>query len=528
MVFSTRLKQKLTCQPDVKSGAGRPRFIIALFVLLLIAAAMPVVIVKVPPLCDYLNHLARVHVIASLAEDPILAQFYVVDWDFVSNLGMDLVVPFLMRFTDIYLSGRIFVIMVMVLILTGVYAIHYALYKQLSLGPLVAFLFIYNEVLLWGFLNYLLGLGIALWAIAAWIRFRNHQLILRVGMSLIFSLVLFVCHLYAVGLYGLAIICFEVWMLSKKGIRDRRRMMTDALALAVPFIVVLILFMAGPTSKLAFKNIWKPFGLKYKAISWVIELYNPVIDRVIGMVIFGTSLWALGRRILRLHPAGWLLLIVGVLIYAVMPNWLLRAWAADYRLPIAILFILIGFAWWDLSPSSSRALFVGAIFAIAILRFILVGTTWMQFDPIYAELRNAFTHVEPGSTILRTDARWPRRFKFRKASPLDHTVCLASIDRSAFTPQIFTIEGVNVLAINSEYSELSNEIRNWPTLSEIIGAEESHGEELGPGEYWARWRKRFDYLLVMHTNSNDHNPLPERLTLVYQGEVFQLYRVKPP
>jgi len=80
------------------------------------------------------------HVIASLAEDPLLARFYVVAWDFVSNLGMDLVVEFLTRFTDIYLSGRIFVIMVMVLILTGVSAIHYAHYKQLSPGPLVAVL----------------------------------------------------------------------------------------------------------------------------------------------------------------------------------------------------------------------------------------------------------------------------------------------------------------------------------------------------------------------------------------------------
>jgi len=56
MVFSTRLKQKLTCQPDVKAGAERHRFVIALFMLLFVAAAMPVVIVEVPPLSDYLDH----------------------------------------------------------------------------------------------------------------------------------------------------------------------------------------------------------------------------------------------------------------------------------------------------------------------------------------------------------------------------------------------------------------------------------------------------------------------------------------
>jgi hypothetical protein len=56
MVFSTRLKQKIICQPDVKARAERHRFVIALFMLLLVAAAMPVVIVEVLPLSDYLNH----------------------------------------------------------------------------------------------------------------------------------------------------------------------------------------------------------------------------------------------------------------------------------------------------------------------------------------------------------------------------------------------------------------------------------------------------------------------------------------
>ena len=117
-----------------------------LFGILLTITAIPICIVKIPAMGDYLNHLSRMHIIASVDSDPFLARYYEIKWNLIPNIGMDLVVPLLSRFFDIYLAGKIFVLIVLVLITSGVFAIHFAVYKQFSLAPFVALLFVYNTV----------------------------------------------------------------------------------------------------------------------------------------------------------------------------------------------------------------------------------------------------------------------------------------------------------------------------------------------------------------------------------------------
>ena len=58
--------------------------------------------IRWPPLADYINHLARMHVIATIDADPDLARFYEIDWQVIPNLMMDLVVPVLERVMNVY------------------------------------------------------------------------------------------------------------------------------------------------------------------------------------------------------------------------------------------------------------------------------------------------------------------------------------------------------------------------------------------------------------------------------------------
>ena len=174
---------------------------IILFGFLLVASGIPIFIVKIPPLGDYLNHLARIHIISSIEQNSQLAMFYEVNWDIVANIGMDIVTPFFTKICDIYLSGKIFIFFVFVVITTGIYAIHYSIYKKISLAPLLGFLFLYNHVLLVGLMNYLFGIGLALWAIAFWIGIREYHPVFRLSVSLVFTLSLFLCHLYHLYIY---------------------------------------------------------------------------------------------------------------------------------------------------------------------------------------------------------------------------------------------------------------------------------------------------------------------------------------
>jgi hypothetical protein len=211
------IKARLAGKLDGIFAYESAKFNLVFFAILFTILAIPICIVKIPAMGDYFNHLARMHIIASVDSDPLLAKYYEIKWNLIPNTGMDLVVPSLSRFFDIYLAGKIFVLIILVLIASGVFAINYAVYKQFSLAPFVALLFVYNTVLLYGFMNYLFGLGLALWAIAIWIKFREYNSFYQVLIALISVFILFVCHLYAVSLFVFAIGCFELWRLRQKG-----------------------------------------------------------------------------------------------------------------------------------------------------------------------------------------------------------------------------------------------------------------------------------------------------------------------
>ena len=149
--------------------------IAALFVLFAGIAAIPILSHPLPPLSDYVNHLSRMHVIAAIAGDPDLARFYQVDWQVIPNLMMDLVIPSLTRVLSIYAAGQAYTIASFVLILSGTVALNRRLHGSWSPLPLIAFPLIYNYVFLVGTMNYVFGIGLALWALVAWIALREAQ-----------------------------------------------------------------------------------------------------------------------------------------------------------------------------------------------------------------------------------------------------------------------------------------------------------------------------------------------------------------
>jgi len=74
------------------SGFSGAQVLVMFFVCLLLIS-IPVWTHQIPPLSDYVNHLARMHVIATVDKNPNLAKFYQIDWAIIPNLTMDLVVP---------------------------------------------------------------------------------------------------------------------------------------------------------------------------------------------------------------------------------------------------------------------------------------------------------------------------------------------------------------------------------------------------------------------------------------------------
>ena len=163
----------------------------ALFILLLAITSIPIVLHPWPPMSDYINHLARMQVIATINSDPDLARFYEIDWQVIPNLMMDMIVPWLVRVVNVYLAGQIYTISSFVLILSGTLALHRQLFGRWSVLPMISFPLLYNNVFLVGTMNYVFGIGLALWALTSWIALRERTPVLRLAVSTLFILGLF-------------------------------------------------------------------------------------------------------------------------------------------------------------------------------------------------------------------------------------------------------------------------------------------------------------------------------------------------
>ncbi len=502
------------------------RLLLPVLLVLLGAAAAPVFSVQVPPLEDYINHLARMYVLTNGDRDPLVAKFYGIEWAVIPNLVMDLVVPLFSKWMNIYLAGQIFVVLTLTLLVTGSFVVHYAIHRRWSAWPLVSFLFLYNNILLFGFMNYLFGLGVALWGVAAWILLRPQRSPVRAVVSTAFVLVLFTCHLFDVGVYGMGLLCYEAWVLRSRRQADgrikRSRVIRDGLAFALPFVPLVPLMVISPTTGLATENYWDTTG-KLDGLYYIFQNYSDLFDLSLAALVIGAAVWAARARMLALHPVGWYLLALGLVVYMAMPRMFFGSWVADQRLPVALAFLVIGFVNFKDDHRWARYFLYTFVLGVACARFVSVFLVWQQIDHAYADFRQSVAMIEPGSTILVANADDPTGSDAFNM-PLSHAACMAIIERSSLVSTAFSVAGKQILSVNPKYRDrVDTEDGDPPTVSQLIAAanQDRTGE---PEAYWSHWTEQFDYVYILYTDGTA-NPAPDLLSRVYDGRRFQLYKV---
>lgn len=503
------------------SSAARPLYLV-FFVLLLAAASIPVLDAKVPPLADYINHLARCYVIQVDGHDPLLAQFYAVKWQLIPNLAMDLLVPPLARIFDIYTAGRIFLIVIMFLLLAGPQLIHRALFGRWSLGPLVAALFLYNGAALAGTVNYLFGIGVALFGIAAWIALRQGSTALRVAVSAAFVTILYLSHFGAFGLYGVSLLGLEIWYArSDATYRDHRR--AHLLAFVLPFLIVPVLAVLGPGGEdlIGGPIAWTLYD-KLRGLFFAIESQqlSRIPDAVAAVALIALGLWAYWRRILRLHPAAVIIGLIGLVAFLATPVDIMSAWGADVRQPLGYLFILIGFLDWQLPTPSARRIFLFALTTFVLARTAVVEYAWRTLEPTTISMTRSMAAIEPGSRVLIAEAdnaygHW-----------MHYLGCEVVIERSSLCSLAFSDPRQQVLVVKPPFRAIAGGFNDDPPpLSEILHPPRSSSASPSGRIYWADWPNTYDYIYLLSTTPGAPNPAPDKLKLVDDGSEFQLYRI---
>ncbi|MGD0026091.1 MAG: hypothetical protein ABSC37_15985, partial [Xanthobacteraceae bacterium] len=443
-----------------------------LFVVLMAITSIPILLHPLPPISDYINHLARMHVIATINSDPDLSRYYEIDWQVIPNLMMDLIVPLFERVMNVYLAGQVYTILSFALILSATVALHRQLYGRWSALPLIASPLLYNNVFLVGTMNYVFGIGLVLWALVAWVGLRERSRALRLLVSSLFVLALFFCHLFALGVYGVGLLAFELHRLWTAYARLRRSsgraaarralppLTLDFVIAGLPFLPVLPLLMKSPTWGLWQSYSWELAG-KIDGLTFVVEVYSHSVALVLTAVIAFLVGWALRDRALSFHPFGLVLLVVGAIIYMALPRVLFDTYMADQRLPTSLVFILVSCIDVDFRHHLVRRGFAVAAVLLLAMRVAEVESKWTNLSSGIESFLQSVQLLDRGAKVLVAYAD-PAGGDDVRDYVLVHADCIAIIERSALVTTAFTVVGKQVLHARPDYRDRVDTVDGTP------------------------------------------------------------------
>jgi hypothetical protein len=479
--------------------------------LLFAASVAPLLSVEIPAMVDYVNHLARMHLLVDAAAGrPNPA--YQIDWRLYPNLAMDLIVPMLARFVSVETAARLFLLASQTLVVSGAIALEIEVRGRHRISGFAALIALYSLPFLWGLMNFEFGCGVALWAIVFWIHFREGPWLVRGALHSGFVAVLFVTHMFALGIYGLAIGCYE----ASQMVAYRQAARTFAvMAAPVVTLYLYLVWSGGAVGKPVF-DWW--FGLKLIWPLLFMNSYNLPLSIVLAVTI-AALLVVLGYKgVLGLtRPA----IFIGcgfLILYLLMPTRLFDSAYTEVRLITAMALILPAFltvSWRSLTVQLVAAL---VVVCVILINAATVASVWCAYRSDYAEIIESFRLLHADTTILigRSDVE-PGRIN----APMFYAPTLAVHYATVFAPSLYTGSGmfpVGKAASKSRF-EIEDSLDYLPTPMSQLNSASAGGT--APAHVRG-WRTYYDYLYIVGDQTAS---IPDHLTIMMRSRRFTLYAI---
>ncbi len=509
----------------------------AIHILLIGAVLSPMLLAQYPPLVDYPNHLARIHVLANLDQDPDLQRYYSANWSLLPNVAMDAMLVPLARIVPIYSLGKLFVVAVLLLFVAGTYTLRWVLWRRIGLWPLAVLLVVYNYVLAWGFLNYLFGAGLAMLSLAGWIWVRDKwPRRWLVPASALAALILFFSHLFALGVYALSIAGFELGRSLHRRQQPLHNHLQTWMLAGLQFVLPIALALQSSTVSESALTFFGGLKSRFAVALSATTFHDHAVDAgTLGFLI----VLLVGGCVLRrftLHPDMKMPLLLLLVAAIAMPAWLLGSWGAHLRiLPILA---AMAVAASDLRLRRDLLSFILPTLgcALLIMRILDMSPIVQRNDAMMNELRTSLVGTVPegASLMVAIDLSGPDARLFdRSWISVLHLGSYAVIDRSVFLPTLFTDPRKQPLVVKPDYHKIDTPFAPPIPVSDLQQgaggrwADEAYGRRdwRGMGYYWAHWPRHYDRVLVIETQESV-NPDPSRLEPLGSGSYFTVYRVK--
>jgi len=478
----------------------------------MIVVAVPLFSTVLPPLFDYPNHLARMHLLGEGGN-----QSYAVHWQPLPNLAQDLIVPPLARVMPLDIASKLFLVAIFGLITGGTIWLNRLATWAWRLWPLLAFLLLYNRMFLWGFVNYLFGIGVALAGTALWLALERQRLWLRTLASSCVALACYFSHIAAFGFYVLVIIGIELSPACGELCASRwpalaRRMAIAGAQFAIPALLFLGYWHPAAAGGDSYAAFWRKADLLFS----VFDNYDRAFDIVCFALFLGLIGWLSATRRLRLAPR--LTGAVGLVFaaYLLLPSQIYGGSGADHRLPVAMFLLVIASSAAKF-PNPRTAAAIGVVAAVLLVaRMAVIEYVWLRADRIYWADLAGIDMLPRGAKLA---VAYPASAVNFAPVPEVHLAVLAVARREAFVPTLFADKAQQPIALKPPYDVLAD-VATPPELWAVVVL---GGDAAKTGEL-QRALQQYDFVAVTGDERSDVPPA-RCLRPLFKQPTFEIFTV---
>ncbi len=528
---------------------------IVLLVLASLVLLTPVLIAPVPPITDYPNHLARMWLLSSDEAVASVSELYRVRFDTVTNILIDLIALSVGRLTDWQVAGRCSVALAVLLPPLGGALLWRSLFGRWHWWMLSFGLLAWGQSLLSAFLNFQIGIGLALVFAAIDPAVERRRPLAAVAIRSVLSIVLLLAHPFALLFYGI-LLAGQI-LGARIGLREYAYWRVVATRLSRAgislLIVALIFYLAVPSLPgtqehsgmatllhefgVGFDQAIASPGRKLFKLFVAVSAYSNKVDAVTLLAFALPVVLAamLGR--LTVHAGLLLAAVLLLCCFIVVPDYLLGAYWVDTRFSVMLPFALATALRPDLPVWPAR-LCATLLLITFVARTGMVAALWQDQQADVAALYDALSALPRGAALLPVEQRPadrskapPGRYTAIGESSYRHLASFALPWRSAFVPIIFAARGKQPIEVLPPWDEIAQP--NGGQLADVHVLDPVQRSDVGfdNAPYAAQWRTRFNYVIVLNADMADRfGPFtpPPALTLVRDAGFAKLYRIAPP
>jgi hypothetical protein len=429
-----------------KAIAGNPRA--AMFVLAALLAALPVLLIPIPGFVDVPAHLARHHILAMAPSGGPLGRYFNVHWYWMANLGADIPSSILARWLGGELATRLVTAAIAPLTIAGLILLSRAAQGRVTASAALALPFVFSQPWMWGFLNYGLGLALAL-LVAAWVYAKPRERwtdAIALGAA---GLIVWTAHMAAWVVLLLIVAGGELAQLRQ--VRDVWAALRRNWPLLLP-VVPLVLWRTQSSDAGFTFEYFDYVHSKAAVFAEALRGTWKAVDLGLLAAAFAMSLVALlcaGRP--RFEPR---LLISGLLLTAgalAAPITLLNSWGTDVRTaPVALMLLVLSIR--PARDSGRERLIYLAGAALFVAKLGSVALFWAERSPTL-ERRLALLEAVPRGGklgylyVLQTcDYPW-------QLVPDEKLASYAVARRDAFVNTLFMVDNARLVTMHDPHMQ---------------------------------------------------------------------------